>query len=110
MPAGAPGPSSTVSTDLLPTTPLRARSWSSQSSSPTPCATAESPTPLDLTASPEGVEVAVHDSCPQGPRLRVPDLHGGTGGFGWPMVNHLAHVGTVTRQAGGKTVSALLPR
>ncbi|MEU1175550.1 ATP-binding protein [Streptomyces microflavus] len=65
---------------------------------------------LDLTASPEGVEVAVHDSCPQGPRLRVPDLHGGTGGFGWPMVNHLAHAGTVTRQAGGKTVSALLPR
>lgn len=39
------------------------------------------------------------------------DLKDGTGGFGWPMVNRLAHATTVTRRAaGGKTVSALLAR
>ncbi|MFI5642311.1 ATP-binding protein [Streptomyces goshikiensis] len=66
---------------------------------------------LDLAASPGGIEVAVHDSCSQGPRARVPDLHGGAGGFGWPMVRHLAHDTAVTyHEAGGKTVSALLPR
>ncbi|PBC95055.1 hypothetical protein BX281_2988 [Streptomyces sp. Ag82_O1-15] len=43
--------------------------------------------------------------------MRTPDLNGGTGGFGWPMVNHPAHATAVTRQAAsGKTVSALLHR
>lgn len=43
--------------------------------------------------------------------MRTPDLNGGSGGFGWPMVNRLARATAVTRQeAGGKTVSALLPR
>lgn len=66
---------------------------------------------LDLTAHPDSIEVAVHDRSPQAPRMRTPDLNGGTGGFGWPMVNHLAHATAVTRQAaGGKTVSALLHR
>lgn len=38
-----------------------------------------------------------------------PDLNGGTGGFGWPMVNRLARATAVTRRAsGGKTVSAHL--
>ncbi|UUU37707.1 ATP-binding protein [Streptomyces sp. NBC_00162] len=66
---------------------------------------------LDLTAHPDSIEVAVHDPSPQVPRMRTPDLNGGTGGFGWPMVNRLAHATAVTRQAtGGKTVSALLAR
>ena len=66
---------------------------------------------LDLTAHPDSIEVAVHDPSPQAPRLRTPDLNGGTGGFGWPMVNRLARATTVTRRTpGGKTVSALLAR
>ncbi|MFD3653492.1 ATP-binding protein [Streptomyces sp. NPDC058620] len=66
---------------------------------------------LDLTAHPDSIEVAVHDPSPQTPRMRTPDLNGGTGGFGWPMVNRLARATAVTRRtAGGKTVSALLAR
>ncbi|CAM5247074.1 ATP-binding protein [Streptomyces avidinii] len=66
---------------------------------------------LELTAHEESIEVAVHDSSPHAPRMRTPDLHGGTGGFGWPMVNRLARATAVTRRAsGGKTVSALLDR
>ncbi|MCX4682036.1 ATP-binding protein [Streptomyces sp. NBC_01433] len=66
---------------------------------------------LNLTAHPDSIEVAVHDSSPHAPRMRTPDRTGGTGGFGWHMVNHLARTTTVTRQpVGGKTVSALLPR
>lgn len=37
---------------------------------------------LDLTAHPDSIEVAVHDRSPQVPRMRTPDLNGGTGGFG----------------------------
>ncbi|MER8161269.1 ATP-binding protein [Streptomyces sp. NPDC094472] len=67
---------------------------------------------LDLTAHPDGIEVAMHDSSPQAPRMRTSDLDGGTGGFGWPMVNRLARTTAVThhRTAGGKTVGALLTR
>ncbi|MFD7096429.1 ATP-binding protein [Streptomyces xanthophaeus] len=66
---------------------------------------------LELTARAESIEVAVHDSSPHAPRMRTPDLYGGTGGFGWPMVNHLARATAVTRRAsGGKTVSALRHR
>ncbi|MCY0963108.1 ATP-binding protein [Streptomyces sp. H27-H5] len=66
---------------------------------------------LTLTAYPDGIEVSVQDPSPLPPRTRVPDLHGGSGGFGWSMVNHLAQTTTVTHmQTGGKTVSALLPR
>ncbi|MFJ2399327.1 ATP-binding protein [Streptomyces sp. NPDC087843] len=66
---------------------------------------------LDLTAHPDSIEVAVHDRSSQAPRMRTPDLNGGTGGFGWPMVNHLTHATAVTCQAaGGKTVSALIHR
>ncbi|MEV6514145.1 ATP-binding protein [Streptomyces sp. NPDC051642] len=66
---------------------------------------------LNLTAHPDSIEVTVHDHSPQAPRMRTPDLNNGTGGFGWPMVNRLAHTTTVTRQAtGGKTVTALLTR
>ncbi|WP_030557095.1 ATP-binding protein [Streptomyces exfoliatus] len=66
---------------------------------------------LNLTAHPDSIEVAVHDPSPQVPRMRTPDLNDGTGGFGWPMVNRLAHTTAVTRQpTGGKTVSAFLAR
>ncbi|MER5312264.1 ATP-binding protein [Streptomyces sp. NPDC002773] len=66
---------------------------------------------MDLTAHQDSIEVAVHDPSPQAPRMRTPDLNGGTGGFGWPMVNRLARTTAVTRQTtGGKTVSALLAR
>ncbi|MFE4860753.1 ATP-binding protein [Streptomyces sp. NPDC056670] len=66
---------------------------------------------LDLTAHPDSIEVAVHDRSTQAPQMRVPDLDGDAGGFGWPMVNRLAHATYVTHSsAGGKTVSALLPR
>ncbi|WP_329025919.1 ATP-binding protein [Streptomyces sp. NBC_00690] len=66
---------------------------------------------LDLTAYPDSIEVAVHDPSPQLPRMRTPDLNGGTGGFGRHMVNHLARTTAVTRRpTGGKTISALLPR
>jgi anti-sigma regulatory factor (Ser/Thr protein kinase) len=66
---------------------------------------------LDLTAHPDSIEVAVNDRSPQVPRMRTPDLNGGTGGFGWPMVNSLARATAVTRQtSGGKTVSAILAR
>ncbi|MFI5672848.1 ATP-binding protein [Streptomyces sp. NPDC051704] len=66
---------------------------------------------MGLAAHPDSVEVAVHDSSPRTPRMRTPDLNGGTGGFGWPMVNRLAHTTTVTpHPAGGKTISALVTR
>ncbi|MGW3516881.1 ATP-binding protein [Streptomyces hydrogenans] len=66
---------------------------------------------LDLAARPDGIEVAVHDPSPHAPRMRTPDLKGGTGGFGWPMVNRLATATSVTsRASGGKTVSASFPR
>ncbi|QGZ47636.1 ATP-binding protein [Streptomyces sp. QHH-9511] len=66
---------------------------------------------LDLTANPGSIEVAVHDYSPHVPRMRTPDLNGGTGGFGWLMVNRLATATAVTRRAtGGKPVRALLPR
>jgi anti-sigma regulatory factor (Ser/Thr protein kinase) len=65
---------------------------------------------LDLTAHPDSIETAVHDRSPQAPRMRTPDLNGGTGGFGWLMVNRLARTTAVTRHAGGKIVSALLAR
>lgn len=66
---------------------------------------------LDLTAYPDSLEVAEHDHSPQAPRMRTPDLNGGTGGFGWPMVNRLARAtAVISRPSGGKTVSALLTR
>jgi anti-sigma regulatory factor (Ser/Thr protein kinase) len=66
---------------------------------------------LRLTAHPNVIEIAVDDPSSQAPRKRTPDLNGGTGGFGWGMVEDLAHSTNVTRRAsGGKTVSALIPR
>lgn len=66
---------------------------------------------LRLTAHPGTIEVAVEDSSPHPPRMRTPDLAGGTDGFGRHMVNALAHATVITpTPKGGKTVTALLPR
>ncbi|WP_226026891.1 ATP-binding protein [Streptomyces hyderabadensis] len=66
---------------------------------------------LELTANAEAVDVAVSDPSPARPQERTPDLSGGTGGFGWPMVRHLASRVTVTAGPGrGKTVHVRLPR
>ncbi|MFJ9824707.1 ATP-binding protein [Streptomyces sp. NPDC101160] len=68
---------------------------------------------LELTAHPDSTEVTARDPSPQVPCMRTPDLIGGTGGFGWPMVNRLAratHVTAAPAGGGGKTVRALLPR
>ncbi|MFF6877472.1 ATP-binding protein [Streptomyces sp. NPDC012474] len=66
---------------------------------------------LELTAHPDTIEVAVPDPGRHVPRMRTPDVNGGTGGFGWPMVTRLAHATAVTHGAsGGKTVSAFLAR
>ncbi|MFH8691186.1 ATP-binding protein [Streptomyces anulatus] len=66
---------------------------------------------LELATHPDSITVAVHDSSPQAPRMRTPDLNGGTGSFGWPMVNRLARTTAVThRTSGGKTVSDVLAR
>ncbi|MFF8293716.1 ATP-binding protein [Streptomyces sp. NPDC016309] len=57
---------------------------------------------LGLTAHPGSIEVAVHDPSPQAPpRMRAPDLNGGTRGFGLPTVNRLARATAVTRRASG---------
>lgn len=66
---------------------------------------------LRLNTHPDAIEVAVDDTSPRWPRMRTPDLTGSGGGFGWPMVNRLARTTAVTRRAaGGKTVTAFLPR
>ncbi|MFG2503103.1 ATP-binding protein [Streptomyces sp. NPDC048441] len=65
---------------------------------------------LRLEAEPDGVAVMVGDADPRPPRERAPDLAGGTGGFGWPMVQHLARAVTVTSGPDGKTIRAVLPR
>ncbi|MES4889482.1 ATP-binding protein [Streptomyces sp. NPDC096012] len=66
---------------------------------------------LEPTAHPDTIEVAVHDPSRHVPRMRTPDLNGGTGGFGWPIVTRLARATAETRWAsGGKTVSAFLAR
>jgi anti-sigma regulatory factor (Ser/Thr protein kinase) len=65
---------------------------------------------LQLRAQPDGIAVLVGDSDPRPPQERAPDLAGGTGGFGWPMVQHLATAVSVTAGPGGKTVRAVLPR
>ncbi|MGW7312864.1 ATP-binding protein [Streptomyces sp. NPDC054865] len=66
---------------------------------------------LELIGHADGIEVSVHDSSRHAPRMRTPDLNGGTGGFGWPMVDRLAVATAVSlRPSGGKTVSAFFNR
>ncbi|MBQ0888371.1 ATP-binding protein [Streptomyces sp. RM72] len=66
---------------------------------------------LELTATADALNAAVSDPDPTPPRERTPDLDGGTGGFGWPMVRRLTSRVTVTALPGqGKTIHARLPR
>lgn len=65
---------------------------------------------LRLQAQPDAMVVTVGDADPRPPQERAPDLAGGTGGFGWPMVQHMARTVTVTRGPHGKTIRAVLPR
>ncbi|MEU1203248.1 ATP-binding protein [Streptomyces sp. NPDC005813] len=63
----------------------------------------------EATAS--AVHVAVSDLNPAFPRERAPDLNGGVGGFGWPMVRRLADEVTFTPAPGpDKTIRVRLPR
>ncbi|MFD4628647.1 ATP-binding protein [Streptomyces sp. NPDC058284] len=65
---------------------------------------------LRLQARADTITVAVSDADPRPPRERAPDLEGGTGGFGWPMVHQLARAVGVTLGPTGKTIRAELAR
>ncbi|MEV6796472.1 ATP-binding protein [Streptomyces sp. NPDC051320] len=66
---------------------------------------------LELSATPDTVNVAVSDLSHAPPQVRAPDLNGSTGGFGWHMVRSLTSSLTVTCDPGqGKTILARLPR
>ncbi|MFF1556172.1 ATP-binding protein [Streptomyces sp. NPDC058279] len=66
---------------------------------------------LRLKAGADHIDVFVHDSSSRPPRLRTPDLNGGAGGFGWPMIHRLATEVEITYDhGGGKTVCARLSR
>ncbi|MFJ2738591.1 ATP-binding protein [Streptomyces sp. NPDC087440] len=86
---------------------------------------------LAFSASPDTLTVAVGDPSPEVPHERTPDLDDGSGGFGWHLVNLLAHevtivparaprpgcvprfkstTGSGTAPVSGKTIRAVLPR
>ncbi|MFF1374751.1 ATP-binding protein [Streptomyces sp. NPDC058308] len=65
---------------------------------------------LRLHAHEDVITIAVTDADPRPPQQRTPDLEGGTGGFGWPMVQQLARAVGVTLGPGGKTIRAELAR
>ncbi|MFF3492431.1 ATP-binding protein [Streptomyces sp. NPDC002795] len=65
---------------------------------------------LRLQARPDSIVVTVADADRRPPRERAPDVMNATGGFGWPMIRHLARSVAVTTDPGGKTIRATLPR
>ncbi|WP_255955979.1 ATP-binding protein [Streptomyces odontomachi] len=66
---------------------------------------------MRLNADADGLHVAVSDPSPTPPRERTPDLDGGAGGFGWPMIRCLASGVTIVPGPGtGKTILAAVPR
>ncbi|MEU6993885.1 ATP-binding protein [Streptomyces sp. NPDC046465] len=65
---------------------------------------------LRLHAQNDVITIAVTDADPRPPLQRAPDLEGGTGGFGWPMVQQLARAVGVTLDPTGKTIRAELAR
>lgn len=68
-------------------------------------------TVLRLSADSHSLRVTVEDPSPALPRQRTPDLTGRTGGFGWPMVQHLTRsVSVHPGPYGGKAVQAVLAR
>ncbi|MCY0927978.1 ATP-binding protein [Streptomyces sp. H27-H1] len=55
------------------------------------------------------LKVAVTDASTEVPGARAPDTVGGTGGFGWHLINSLAdQVQIRIDQPGGKTITAVL--
>jgi anti-sigma regulatory factor (Ser/Thr protein kinase) len=68
-------------------------------------------TALHLSADRRDIHVTVDDPSPAHPQDRSPDLSGGAGGIGWPMIRRLARTLTVhTQPGGGKSIHATLPR
>ncbi|MEU4799230.1 ATP-binding protein [Streptomyces sp. NPDC023327] len=65
---------------------------------------------LRLQERPDTITITVSDADPRPPQERTPDLAGGTGGFGWPMVRNLARTVDVTLGPTGKTICAELAR
>ncbi|MDG9702597.1 ATP-binding protein [Streptomyces sp. DH37] len=70
---------------------------------------APGPLTLCLALVRGSIQITVGDTNPAPPRPRADDLHGGTGGFGWPIVQRLAHHTEVPARAGGKEIHAFLP-
>jgi anti-sigma regulatory factor (Ser/Thr protein kinase) len=68
-------------------------------------------TALILAADRTTLEITVGDPSQAAPRERAPDVNGGGGGFGWPLVRFLARTVTVRPSGrGGKDVRAVLSR
>ncbi|MFF4185092.1 ATP-binding protein [Streptomyces sp. NPDC001691] len=66
---------------------------------------------LRFAADRSTLHVSVRDPSPDPPRERPPDLTGYEGGFGWPLVRHLARsVSVIPCVDGGKDVCVALPR
>ncbi|MGR8006960.1 ATP-binding protein [Streptomyces hypolithicus] len=64
-----------------------------------------------VSADRRSIQVRVEDPSPAHPQDRTPDLTGGAGGFGWPMVQRLARSVTVhPTTRGGKLIQATLAR
>jgi anti-sigma regulatory factor (Ser/Thr protein kinase) len=67
------------------------------------------PFTLCLIPASDGVRITVRDTSTTPPRPRTPDVDGGAGGFGWPIVQRLAHHVEVRLRPGGKEIHAVLP-
>ncbi|MGK5447397.1 ATP-binding protein [Streptomyces radiopugnans] len=70
---------------------------------------APGPFTLCLAPVPGGVQVTVRDTSPTPPRPRAGDSIHGAGGFGWPIVQRLAHRTEVLPYRDGKEIHAFLP-
>ena len=58
-------------------------------------------TSMELRANRHRIQVIVEDPSPAHPQDRTPDLTGRTGGFGWPVIQRLAHDVTIARDRTG---------
>jgi two-component sensor histidine kinase len=66
---------------------------------------------LRLDATADTVTATISDTNPVAPRERDPDINGGAGGFGWPMVRRLASEVAITPGPGrGRSIHVRLPR
>ncbi|WP_405009264.1 ATP-binding protein [Kitasatospora sp. NBC_01539] len=65
---------------------------------------------LDPGARQDGIRITVRDTSPVLPQPRVPDLLGGTGGFGWStIIQPLATSLHIRPYQDGKEIEALIP-